>query len=237
MLNAPSPFSSLSFRWPVRLLAPGHAGCRNVKWVGRIEVTERPSELDAGSRLGNYYRYTIWYKERKKRKKKRDKKLRVLKLNFIKYSYLTFSLLDRHFAPEVSWDAHRAHSALDRCPEDKKKSNMECKLRLDQVFCRRKNSFVEMLFIFLFKNIMMMILGTCYSNSSCSKHHLRPRREVSSCCQERNYCSSGEMLARIFYFFFLIRIIEEEEGREERPNFFFSRGLLGPEEVEEFVEV
>uniref|UniRef100_A0A7S4L5J1 Cytochrome b5 heme-binding domain-containing protein n=1 Tax=Paramoeba aestuarina TaxID=180227 RepID=A0A7S4L5J1_9EUKA len=41
--------------WPVRLLAPGHAGCRNVKWVGRIEVAERPSELDAGSRLDRHF--------------------------------------------------------------------------------------------------------------------------------------------------------------------------------------
>jgi DMSO/TMAO reductase YedYZ molybdopterin-dependent catalytic subunit len=41
--------------YPLRLLAPGHAGCRNVKWVGTISVTEKPSELDSGSRLDRHF--------------------------------------------------------------------------------------------------------------------------------------------------------------------------------------
>lgn len=41
--------------YPLRLLAPGHAGCRNVKWVGTISVTENPSELDSGSRLDRHF--------------------------------------------------------------------------------------------------------------------------------------------------------------------------------------
>lgn len=41
--------------YPVRLLAPGHAGCRNVKWVSTISVTDAPSELDSGSRLDRHY--------------------------------------------------------------------------------------------------------------------------------------------------------------------------------------
>lgn len=61
--------------YPIRLVAPGHAGCRNVKWVRNIAVTAAASELDSGSRL------------------------------------------DRHFAPDISWDAHRDHVALVRCPE------------------------------------------------------------------------------------------------------------------------
>ena len=27
------------------------------------------------------------------------------------------SRLDRHFAPDITWDAHKEHTALDRCPE------------------------------------------------------------------------------------------------------------------------
>lgn len=41
--------------YPLRLLAPGHAGCRNVKWVGSISVTEKPSDLDSGSRLDRHF--------------------------------------------------------------------------------------------------------------------------------------------------------------------------------------
>lgn len=37
--------------YPIRLLAPGHAGCRNVKWVQQIIVSDEASELDAGARL------------------------------------------------------------------------------------------------------------------------------------------------------------------------------------------
>jgi DMSO/TMAO reductase YedYZ molybdopterin-dependent catalytic subunit len=37
--------------YPLRLLAPGHAGCRNVKWVSTIIVSDEASELDSGSRL------------------------------------------------------------------------------------------------------------------------------------------------------------------------------------------
>ena len=63
--------------YPIRLLAPGTAGCRNVKWVQAIEVSEEPSELDSGGRL------------------------------------------DRHLAPDISWDLHREHAALERAPERK----------------------------------------------------------------------------------------------------------------------
>jgi sulfite oxidase len=63
--------------FPVRLLAPGHAGCRNVKWVSSIMLTAEPSALDSGSRL------------------------------------------DRHFSPDVSWETHLDHAAIDRCPEGK----------------------------------------------------------------------------------------------------------------------
>ena len=41
--------------YPARLLAPGHAGCRNVKWVKRIAVTAEASELDSGSRLDRHF--------------------------------------------------------------------------------------------------------------------------------------------------------------------------------------
>jgi len=55
--------------YPIRLLAPGTAGCRNVKWVQAIEVSAEPSELDSGGKL------------------------------------------DRHLAPDISWDLHREHAA------------------------------------------------------------------------------------------------------------------------------
>ena len=55
--------------YPIRLLAPGTAGCRNVKWVQAIEVSTEPSELDSGGKL------------------------------------------DRHLAPDISWDLHREHAA------------------------------------------------------------------------------------------------------------------------------
>jgi sulfite oxidase len=41
--------------YPVRLLAPGHAGCRNVKWVRQIVVSAEASELDSGSRLDRHF--------------------------------------------------------------------------------------------------------------------------------------------------------------------------------------
>lgn len=41
--------------FPLRLLAPGHAGCRNVKWVQSISVTDEASELDSGSRLDRHF--------------------------------------------------------------------------------------------------------------------------------------------------------------------------------------
>lgn len=41
--------------YPLRLLAPGTGGCRNVKWVSKISVTERPSELDSGSKLDRHF--------------------------------------------------------------------------------------------------------------------------------------------------------------------------------------
>jgi len=55
--------------YPIRLLAPGTAGCRNVKWVQAIEISTEPSELDSGGKL------------------------------------------DRHLAPDISWDLHREHAA------------------------------------------------------------------------------------------------------------------------------
>eukprot|EP00397_Hematodinium_sp_SG-2012_P023242 GEMP01024139.1.p1 GENE.GEMP01024139.1~~GEMP01024139.1.p1 ORF type:complete len:579 (+),score=110.67 GEMP01024139.1:123-1859(+) len=41
--------------YPLRLLAPGHAGCRNVKWVKQIIVSAMPSELDSGSKLDRHF--------------------------------------------------------------------------------------------------------------------------------------------------------------------------------------
>jgi len=41
--------------YPVRLLAPGHAGCRNVKWVNEIIVSAQVSELDSGSKLDRHF--------------------------------------------------------------------------------------------------------------------------------------------------------------------------------------
>ena len=41
--------------YPVRLLAPGTAGCRNVKWVRTISVTKAASELDSGSELDRHF--------------------------------------------------------------------------------------------------------------------------------------------------------------------------------------
>lgn len=41
--------------YPIRLLAPGTGGCRNVKWIRQISVTERPSELDSGSKLDRHF--------------------------------------------------------------------------------------------------------------------------------------------------------------------------------------
>ena len=41
--------------YPLRLVAPGHAGCRNVKWLKNISVTAKPSELDAGSKLDRHF--------------------------------------------------------------------------------------------------------------------------------------------------------------------------------------
>ena len=41
--------------YPIRLLAPGHAGCRNVKWVQNIILSDEASELDSGSRLDRHF--------------------------------------------------------------------------------------------------------------------------------------------------------------------------------------
>lgn len=41
--------------YPVRLVAPGHAGCRNVKWVEGILVDAQASELDSGSKLDRHF--------------------------------------------------------------------------------------------------------------------------------------------------------------------------------------
>ncbi len=48
--------------YPVRLLAPGHAGCRNVKWVTKIMLTEAPSELDSGSKLDRHFAPDVTFK-------------------------------------------------------------------------------------------------------------------------------------------------------------------------------
>jgi sulfite oxidase len=41
--------------YPVRLLAPGHAGCRNVKWVSEMHVSAKPSELDSADKLDRHF--------------------------------------------------------------------------------------------------------------------------------------------------------------------------------------
>eukprot|EP01064_Diplonema_japonicum_P006681 TRINITY_DN14525_c1_g2_i1.p1 TRINITY_DN14525_c1_g2~~TRINITY_DN14525_c1_g2_i1.p1 ORF type:complete len:599 (+),score=166.59 TRINITY_DN14525_c1_g2_i1:59-1855(+) len=41
--------------YPIRLLAPGHAGCRNVKWVRNIVLSKQASELDSGSKLDRHF--------------------------------------------------------------------------------------------------------------------------------------------------------------------------------------
>lgn len=48
--------------FPVRLLAPGHAGCRNVKWIKTIMVSEAPSELDSGSKLDRHFAPDMTFK-------------------------------------------------------------------------------------------------------------------------------------------------------------------------------
>eukprot|EP00040_Diaphanoeca_grandis_P018983 m.99943 g.99943 ORF g.99943 m.99943 type:complete len:670 (-) comp27206_c0_seq1:115-2124(-) len=73
--------------YPIRCIAPGHAGCRNVKWVSQIIVSSKPSELDSGSRL------------------------------------------DRHYSPDVSWDAHRDHTSCDRC--EMEAINMRGEVRME----------------------------------------------------------------------------------------------------------
>jgi sulfite oxidase len=41
--------------YPIRLLAPGHAGCRNIKWIRNIQVADKPSDLDSGSKLDRHF--------------------------------------------------------------------------------------------------------------------------------------------------------------------------------------
>jgi sulfite oxidase len=41
--------------YPIRLLAPGHAGCRNVKWVKSIHLSAAASKLDSGSKLDRHF--------------------------------------------------------------------------------------------------------------------------------------------------------------------------------------
>ena len=48
--------------YPVRLLAPGTAGCRNVKWVRNISVTAAASELDSGSKLDRHFAPDVEFK-------------------------------------------------------------------------------------------------------------------------------------------------------------------------------
>ena len=47
--------------YPLRLIAPGHAGCRQVKWLRDIEVLEAPSELDSGSKLDRHFAPNICF--------------------------------------------------------------------------------------------------------------------------------------------------------------------------------
>ena len=54
------------FRYPVRLMAPGTAGCRNPKWVRQIVVSSEASELDSGSRLDRHFAPDISFDEHKK---------------------------------------------------------------------------------------------------------------------------------------------------------------------------
>eukprot|EP00039_Didymoeca_costata_P015873 m.275784 g.275784 ORF g.275784 m.275784 type:complete len:649 (+) comp16295_c0_seq2:1254-3200(+) len=49
--------------FPIRLLAPGHAGCRNVKWVESIFVSEEASELDSGSKLDRHFAPDVGFKK------------------------------------------------------------------------------------------------------------------------------------------------------------------------------
>jgi len=49
--------------FPIRCLAPGHAGCRNVKWVGEIIVSAKPSELDSGSKLDRHFAPDVAFKK------------------------------------------------------------------------------------------------------------------------------------------------------------------------------
>jgi len=49
--------------FPVRCLAPGHAGCRNVKWVGEIIVSKQASELDSGSKLDRHFAPDVEFKQ------------------------------------------------------------------------------------------------------------------------------------------------------------------------------
>eukprot|EP00494_Astrolonche_serrata_P024311 UN24569 len=48
--------------FPVRCLAPGHAGCRNVKWVNEIIVSKQASELDSGSKLDRHFAPDVAFK-------------------------------------------------------------------------------------------------------------------------------------------------------------------------------
>jgi len=47
--------------YPIRLIAPGHAGCRQVKWVQSIELLDAPSELDSGSKLDRHFAPNICF--------------------------------------------------------------------------------------------------------------------------------------------------------------------------------
>jgi len=49
--------------FPVRCLAPGHAGCRNVKWVNEIIVSKQASELDSGSKLDRHFAPDVRFKK------------------------------------------------------------------------------------------------------------------------------------------------------------------------------
>ena len=49
--------------YPIRLIAPGHAGCRQVKWVKTIELLNKPSELDSGSKLDRHFAPNICFEK------------------------------------------------------------------------------------------------------------------------------------------------------------------------------
>jgi sulfite oxidase len=52
--------------FPLRLIAPGTAGCRNAKWVCAIAVTAQPSELDSGSTLDRHFSPSVSFEDHRR---------------------------------------------------------------------------------------------------------------------------------------------------------------------------